>query len=183
MSYTVVGLFPNNEMADTASNKLDNSGFAKSDYSVSKYQHSGEYNADADTNYEYEEDEKTSGFWSWLFGEDDSDRKRYSYAGTKSNVVTVYTDDLDRAEKAREIMNDNGAINVNDFSKGYVENNNASDEEFIAPSSNELNRDERARIINKAKNDLYLNPSDRNYTWRQRGMKDEMDSQGYGDRF
>lgn len=177
MSYTVIGLFPTNEMADDASNKLDSAGFGKSDYSVSRFESSGEYNPAADDDYHYAEDEKTSGFWSWLFGEDHADRKRYSYAGTKSNVVTVYTNDLDRAEKARDIMNENGALNVNDFSQNYIKKNYAGHEEF-ASTDNNMTSAERARILNKARNDLYLNPESRSYQWSRRGMTTDMDSQG-----
>ncbi len=111
MSYTVVGLFPNNEMANTASNKLDNAGFEKEDYRVSSYRSEGEYDKD---DYHYEEDEHTTSFWDRLFGDDDYEKKAYSYAGTRSNVVTVYTDDQDRAEKAREIMDEAGATSVDD---------------------------------------------------------------------
>lgn len=174
MSYTVVGMFPDNEMADHASNKLDNAGFEKEDYTVSKYRTSGDY--DTNNAYDYEEDEKTTGFWDWLFGDNEAEKKRYSYAGTKSNLVTVYTNDLDRAEKARDIMNDNGAINVNDFTQDRYNN-----EEFIAPESNDLTASERARIINKAKNDLYFSNEDRTYNLRNRGMTSDMDSMGTRD--
>ena len=111
MSYTVVGLFPNNEMANTASNRLDDAGFSKEDYRVSSYKSEGDYDRD---DYHYEEDDHTRSFWDRLFGDDDYERKAYSYAGTKSNVVTVYTDDKDRAEKARDIMDDAGATSVDD---------------------------------------------------------------------
>lgn len=111
MSYTVVGLFPNNEMAADASNRLNAAGFAETDYKVSSYRTEGEVDA---ADYDYDEDENTKGFWSTLFGTNESERKAYSYAGTKSNVVTVYTDDADRAEKARQIMDDAGAISVDE---------------------------------------------------------------------
>lgn len=173
MSYTVVGMFPDNEMANTASNKLDNAGFEKEDYTVSKFNRVGDYNQNV--GYDYEEDEKTTGFWGWLFGDDEVERKKYSYAGTKSNLVTVYTNDLDRAEKARDIMNDNGALDVNDFTKDYY-----NTEEFASPDNN-LTESERARIINKAKNDLYFTNDDRTYSVRSRGMTNDMDSMGTRD--
>lgn len=178
MAYTVVGLFPNNEMANTASNKLDNAGFEKENYSVSNYRNTGDYSSDATRDYEYEEDEKTTGFWDWLFGEDETEKRKYSYAGTKSNVVTVYTDDLDRAERAREIMNNNGAIDVNDASKDYISDES---EEFISSSNNSITETERARILNKARNDIYMSPSERTYSWKRRGMTSDMDSMGNAD--
>ena len=176
MSYTIVGMFPTNEEADKASNKLDSSGFEKEDYNVSRYSTSGDYDKSSNS-YQYDEDEKTSGFWNWLFGEDEDEKKKYSYAGTKSNMVTVYTDDLDRAEKAKEIMNDQGAINVNDFTKDRYGNNDA------ASKSVNLSEDERARIINKAKNNLYFTNESRTYSMRSEGMDSDMDSQGSNDTF
>lgn len=111
MSYTVVGLFPTNEMANSASNRLDDAGFSKEDYRVSSYKSEGDYDRD---DYDYDEDEQTTSFWDMLFGDNDYEKKAYSYAGTKSNVVTVYTDDKDRAERAREIMDNAGATSVDD---------------------------------------------------------------------
>jgi len=169
-------MFPTNEDADKASEKLDHNGFAKEDFKVSRYSTSGENNTTTE-NYSFEEDEKTTGFWNWLFGEDEDKKQKYSYAGSKSNLVTVYTNDMDRAEKARDIMNDNGAINVNDFTKDRYSNtaNTGSD--------NHLTADERARIINKAKNDLYFTEDTRNYKYSRRGMDSDMDSRGSDDTF
>lgn len=173
MAYTVIGMFPNFEDAEKASNRLDDNGFEKNDYSVSRYNRTTE--VDRDIDYDYDEDENTTGFWSWLFGEDEDNRKRYSYAGTRSNMVTVYTDDVDRAIKARDIMNDMGAINVNDFTKDY----HSEAEEFTAPASNTISESERARIINKARNDAYMPQSERSYGFRRRtGIQDTMDSTG-----
>ena len=174
MSYTIVGMFPNTEDAARASEKLDNNGFSKEDYYISNYRRN--VSTDSDLDYEYEEDEKTTGFWDWLFGEDDNSRKRYSYAGTKSNLVTVYTDDINRAEKARDIMNDMGAINVNDFTKEYY----PESEEFVneGVTTDGISEGERARIIAKARYGAYLD-NERNYTFRKRdGINNTMDSQG-----
>ncbi|UJF29257.1 hypothetical protein L0B70_10450 [Kaistella sp. 97-N-M2] len=175
MSYTIVGMFPTNEDADKASDKLDSAGFAKEDYNVSRYSTTG--NIGDSKNYDYEEDEKTTGFWNWLFGEDEHEKKKYSYAGSKSNMVTVYTDDLERAEKARSIMNDQGAINVNDFTKDRYGNNHSTS------TTTDLSADERARIINKAKNNLYFTNENRTYNMRPEGMDSDMDSQASNDTF
>lgn len=173
MSYTVVGMFPSNDDAARASEKLDNNGFAKEDYSVSNYKRNEEI--DNDLNYDYEEDANTTSFWDSLFGDNDEDRRRYSYAGTKSNVVTVYTDDSSRAEEARDIMNDMGAINVNDYTKDYY----PQSEEFINEvSDSDVSSANRARILNKARSGAYLD-ADRSYNFRRRdGINDTMDSRG-----
>lgn len=171
MSYTVVGMFPTTEAAEKASSKLASAGFGKEDYQISRYSTTGEYTEGS----EFDEDENTSGFWNWLFGDNETDRKKYSYAGSKSNIVTVYTNTSDRAEKARDIMNDEGALNVNDVTRDRY-----MGEEFASPDNN-MTEDERARIIAKAKNNLYLVGENRSYNFRGRGMSTDMDSMGNAD--
>lgn len=77
---------------------------------------------------------------------------------------------MDRAEKAREIMNDEGAINVNEFTKERYPDTTAK--------SNELSEKERARIISNAKNNLYFTDGDRFYDTASDGMESDMDSEG-----
>ena len=174
MSYTIVGMFPTNEAADRAAHELNAAGFEKENYNVSGYSTTGDY--DPDLEYDYDEDEKTTGFWDWLFGDDENNRSKYSYAGTKSNMVTVYADNAEHAEKARDIMNEQGALDVNDITKDRYTTEQNSDK-------NNLSQKERARIINKAKNGLYLTDDTRNYSFRNRGMTNEMDSLGSQDTF
>lgn len=174
MSYTIVGMFPTNEDASKASTQLDSAGFGKEDYQVSNYTTNGDF--DQNTPHSFQEDEKTTGFWNWLFGADDEDKQKYSYAGSKSNLVTVYTDDLERAQTARQILNREGAINVNDFTKDrYPAKQDAK--------STDLSEDNYARIIAKAKNNLYLTDESRTYTAKKEGMESDMDSQGFRDTF
>ena len=78
MAYTIVGMFPTTEDADKASNKLDSAGFEKEDYKVSHYATTGNYDKSS-SNYHYKEDEKTSSFWNWLFGDDEHEKNKYSY--------------------------------------------------------------------------------------------------------
>lgn len=172
MAYTVVGMYPNIEAANQASELLSQAGFAQDDYSVSGYTATGETDLD---DYDYIEDEKTSGFWSWLFGDDENERKKYSYAGTKSNLVTVYAENADRAQEAKRILDGSGAINI-DETVNFEHRTEAGE-----PAYASLDEETRSRIINKAKNDLYLLDTDRNYTFRRRGMTDDMDSLGNED--
>lgn len=169
MSYTIVGMFPNNEDLDTVANQLNIAGFPAEDYHVSRYSTSALENQTSRNN-DYKEDEKTTGFWNWLFGDNEDDRNKYSYAGSKSNIVTVYTDDMDRAEKARQIMDDAGAINVNEFTKERYPD--------TTKKSTELSEKERARIISKAKNNLYFTDGNRFYDTASDGMESDMDSEG-----
>lgn len=66
-------MFPTNEDADKASDKLDSAGFAKEDYSVSRYSTTG--NIGDSKNYDYEEDEKTTGFGTGFSAKTNMKRK------------------------------------------------------------------------------------------------------------
>ncbi|MDP2454764.1 MULTISPECIES: hypothetical protein [unclassified Kaistella] len=169
MSYTIVGMFPKNEDLSKVSEQLNNAGFPKEDYTVSRYSTAG-INEKTSGDSKLEAHEKTSGFWNWLFGDDEEEKNKYSYASSKSHIVTVYTDDMERAEKARKIMNDKGAINVNEFTK----------ERYPEPTAkhNDLTEAQYARIISKAKNNLYFTDGTRFYDTASDGMESDMDSEG-----
>lgn len=178
MSYTIIGMFPEHDQAENATQKLSNEGFTTEDYHISKFSRSGapealDYSADDHPHFHFDEEEKTSGFWNWLFGDEGHAKKKYSYAATKNNVVTVFADNLENAEKAKTILNNEGAINVHNETKNYVAN-----QEAMPASKYDVNEDEQARIISKAKNNLYFT-NERNYSVsRREGMDNDMDSQG-----
>lgn len=167
MSYTVVGMFPNNKDLNMVANQLSSAGFTKDDYRISRYTVSENFDQN-----QYNEDEKTSGFWNWLFGDNEDDRNKYSYAGSKNNIVTVYANDLHEAERARNILDVVGAIDINNFNKDRYPNTESSQK------SHELTEAERSRIINKAKHNLYITDENRYYETRRDGMESDMDSQG-----
>ena len=168
MSYTIVGMFPNIEDLDKVSDQLNSAGFPKEDYTVSRYSTAGV--DDKIASNDVKDDEKTSGFWDWLFGDNDEEKNKYSYASHKSHIVTVYTDDIDRAEKAREIMDAQGAINVNEFTKERYPETTAK--------NNDLTKAQYARIISKAKNNLYFTDGTRFYDTASDGMESDMDPEG-----
>ena len=172
MAYTIVGMFPANENADNAANQLDHSGFSKDDYTITRHTTTETEVKNLNT----AEEEKTTGFWNWLFGDEENERERYSYAGTKSNLLTVYANDMEQAEKARDIMNDHGAIDVNEFTKDRFETQ-------IHNTGTDISERERARIISKAKNNLYLSGNSRVVTEGDKGMSNDMDHQGTNDTF
>ena len=180
MSYTIVGMFPKHIQAENATEKLSDAGFTTEDYHISKFSRKGavetnDYSADDHPHFHFEEEEKTSGFWNWLFGDEDHAKKKYSYAATKNNVVTVFADNLENAEKAKNILDNEGAINVHNETKNYIAN-----QEEMPKSKYEVNEAEQARIINKAKNNLYFT-DERRYVIQNHdiGMHDDMDSQGH----
>lgn len=145
MSYTIVGMFPNNEDAEYVAVELGLAGFPREDYYVTRYS-PVKVDDKKSSSYDNTKDEETIGFWNWLFGDPENNKNRYCCAGTKSSLVTVYTDDLDLVEKAREIMTNEGAINVNEFTKKRCPQNTSR--------RNDLTEVQSARIINSGQSNF-----------------------------
>ncbi len=162
MSYTVISLFPVAVDPEAVSQKLQNEGFSNENILISKY------NIEGDVVDDLQEDEKTTGFWDYLFG-DSRWKTAYQKAGVDNNTVTVYADDLESARKARRIMDDSGAIDIQKYHKENID------------KGYEISEEEEARIIAKAKHNVYFLDGDRTYTSGSRGKTDRMDSMGSKD--
>lgn len=172
MAFTVIGHFTNTEEAEKAIQNLAAAGFSQNDFFLSKYNVSGVQASE----YDFDDDERTAGFWNHLFGENE-DRMRHSYAASRSNVVTVYADNQARAEEARNILDDAGAADMDELSKGYRKPAVTGNDEYP------ISEEKRARILSKARNDVYLLDPERNYNLRNRGEMDStMDAMGGADR-
>jgi hypothetical protein len=87
MDYTEIGFFNEKHEAQKASQKLHNDGFAETQVDISLFRMEGTYTG---KDYEYEEEENTSGFWGRLFGDYEDSWERHSRVGARMNVVTVY---------------------------------------------------------------------------------------------
>ena len=114
MELTVVGVFDDASDAQKAVNKLVDAGISRNRIDMSAH------TAKAET---YEDDYEDSGvveFFKNLFGDDDDDDyRRYSAVGSRGSIVTVHATSEDQAEKAADIMDDNGALNVHDRAAKY----------------------------------------------------------------
>lgn len=119
MGFTVIGLFENRRNAQQASDQLVKTGFLKDKIDWSPYKADGE-TVETNRYYDYDEDDRSTGFWDWLFGDDSDDYKRYSYAGSKSDIITVHAATKAEAERAAEILDHAGAVDVNDYTRDYT---------------------------------------------------------------
>ena len=162
MSYTVVSLFPIAVNLEIVSEKLQENGFTKENINISKYNIEGEV---VET---MEEDEKTKNFWDYLFG-DTKWRTAYQKAGIDNNTITVYTDSIEEARKAKAIMDEEGALDIKKYHKDNVDSNY------------EISQEEEDRIIAKAKHNVYFLTGNRTYRPNSRGMNNRMDSLGAKD--
>lgn len=128
MAYTVLGFFEGREDAQQAIGKLVSGGFDENKLDLSPYRTEGTYVAD---DYDFEEEDKTSGFWDWLFGDDDSEKQKHSRIGARSIVVTVYADSKDDAERASSILDDYGAIDIDRQNEEMGRDSNAFDDAAV----------------------------------------------------
>lgn len=119
MNYTVVGFFNEKDEAKNALQKLRNENYGDKEIDLSPFSTRGEYN---NADYDYDEDENTSGFWDWLFSDDDDVRQRHSRVGARTHLVTVYAADKVQAEKAAAILDNCGALDVKDYDQKMLQN-------------------------------------------------------------
>jgi uncharacterized protein (TIGR02271 family) len=141
MDYTVIGFFNEKDEAQKASQKLHNDGFTETQVDISPFRTEGTYTG---KDYEYEEEENTSGFWGRLFGDDDDSRERHSRVGARTNVVTVYASNKDQAEKAVSILDSFGALDVDDYDKKISTLNNR---DAVEGNKNLSNSDESIQVM------------------------------------
>lgn len=140
MSYTVFGIFTNEKEHSDVIEKLEDAGFYE--YTIS--------HAELDTLEKVDTDRKT-GFWHWLFDNNPMEVDRYNYASTDADTITVYVDNEDDANAVKDILDKNGAIDIEEKTKDYI-SGKYKDVKDDYPISEE----KRARIIAKAKNNLYF---------------------------
>ncbi|OJX32610.1 MAG: hypothetical protein BGO86_10115 [Chryseobacterium sp. 36-9] len=164
MSYTVFGLFPNEKECNDVLTKLENAGFY--DYTISHTEKEALESVD----------NKKKGFWHWLFDNSTLEQDRYEYASVDSDTVTVYVDNEDDANAVKNILDENGAIDIEEKTRDYISGKYA-DTHHEYP----ISESKRARIIAKAKNDLYFTDERQAAYTPEKGMSDEMDSQGKKD--
>lgn len=138
MALTVVGIFDDAAEARQAVENLVSEGFSRDSIDLSAQ--TGTYSADRNTTGEAFPDrhQNTSGtrteeladdakdvgsgvggFFSSLFGDDNDDQNKYTRVADRGSVVTVHTSTEDEAERAADILDDAGAVDVNERAAEY----------------------------------------------------------------
>ena len=119
MTQTIVGLFDQPADAQKAVQQLLSKGFTKEDIDMS----TGPGTATGSTNFDSDNSEQETGvkgFFKNLFGSDDDNADRYSKVASHVNsMVTVYAKSADEADRAADILDDNGAVNVDEKASEY----------------------------------------------------------------
>lgn len=118
MTHTVIGLFDSKEEARDAMQALVDAGFIKEDVDVSNRRFAQDVPATTDESGDLSDD--VSSFFNSLFSDDEQARRKYTYAAREAEaILTVQADSEDRAEEAADILDDNGAVNVDERAARY----------------------------------------------------------------
>ena len=160
MSYIVVGLFPTQLEADKVLLKLENAGY--NDYNLSHSHHETVQNVDI---------EKKNGFWNWLFDDNHLDKARFEYASIDHNTITVHLQTEQDAHIVKDILDNNGAVNVEEKTQDFMTENFANHDYVISESRN-------AKIIAKAKNNLFFTNDRKPHHHHEKRIADEIDGLG-----
>ncbi|WP_134090875.1 YsnF/AvaK domain-containing protein [Olivibacter sp. XZL3] len=115
MSHTVIGVFQYTSEAQEAKKYLLANGFTEANIDIAtNYSQAGE---------EPERDEdffdKMGDFFTNLFGDKEEDVARYTEASRNGTVVTVHAMSADEAEVAGRVLDNYGAVDVNEYAEKY----------------------------------------------------------------
>jgi uncharacterized protein (TIGR02271 family) len=153
MAQTVVGIFDDSNQAQRAVERLTAYGFTEADIDVTSQANVVENDNDMATGSSgrmsgSSSDKRDSGFgdrvsrfFSNLF-DDESDAQRYSTVARKGTVVSVYADSRDEAERAADILDEHGAVNVDEKATEYGLESRSTQMGSVNQSDSSMNRTE-----------------------------------------
>lgn len=108
MTHTVIGFFRNSSDAFNAADELREKGFDIDNVDVMTN------TSDKDISHDDEKSSKIGNFFKSLFSDNDEDAYRYSNFAGKNSMITVHAADNIEAEKAADILDSCGAIDIDD---------------------------------------------------------------------
>src|SRR5215218_2439816 len=126
MEQTVVGLFNDRSEAQDAMRELMEEGFIKENIDLSNRGTTSGMDDDTDSDSYSDSNtgegigDRIANFFNSLFGDDETTARNYTYAANDADaILTVHADSQERAELARDILDRNGAIDVDESGMGY----------------------------------------------------------------
>ncbi|GGB89157.1 YsnF/AvaK domain-containing protein [Dyadobacter sediminis] len=146
MSQTVIGIFENSTEAYQAKQTLLNRGFSPDDIDIN-------HNVDTEDNRSTDGQvtdttDRIGDFFSRLFDTND-ETDRYTKAGRTGTIMTVHTNNMQQALDASNILDDYGAVDVNEF-ESKISGTTAYDSSITADYNNTLPADVEVNTRNAA---------------------------------
>lgn len=165
MAQTVIGFFKDASDAQKALERLEGKGISRQNVDITR----GQY-LDATADRDGRNTNRVTDFFNKLFGHDSDDAKRYSTIGQSNvNIVTVHAPNRELAEEAADVLDDCGAIDVDEHASNVGRTGSTMRTDSIRDTSSERNtnagRDNlqsrtgnkrwRSRIIDQSVDDNY----------------------------
>jgi stress response protein YsnF len=122
MAQTVIGIFDTSAEAYTAVERLVSSGFLRDRVDLSLHSESSQYATGRSVDDDSDDGlgEKIKRFFKSLF-DNDEDTDKYSAVARKgAAVVTVTAESNEEAERAADVLDEAGAVDVDERSKAYA---------------------------------------------------------------
>ncbi|MGI4020535.1 MAG: DUF2382 domain-containing protein [Janthinobacterium lividum] len=116
MSQTVIGIFDYTSEAQEAVSYLTSNGFSKESIDLSTR---AEMQSDTTSADNEDMHEGVSGFFSNLFGSTHEDTDNFSKVGSRGAIVTVHATSTEQAKSAAQILDNYGALDVNERAESY----------------------------------------------------------------
>jgi len=117
MAQTVIGMFDDATDAQRAVEKLTDKGFSRNNIDVTNSGSSSFSDTNSDPSDEHESG--IGRFFRNLFSDDDDSDKYAHVARRSKSIVTVHAQDADEAEQAADILDDAGAVDVDERAASY----------------------------------------------------------------
>jgi len=118
MAKTVIGIFDSASEAQNAVEKLVDKGFTRSNIDVSS-RTSSESMSSSTSTHKHDDDDSIGGFFRSLFGSDEDSRSKYTNVAQRGSIVTVHAQSSEEAEQAADILDDCGAVDVDERASQY----------------------------------------------------------------
>ena len=126
-SHTVVGIFDSDIDSQDAVDALIDSGFDRKDIDINNRRNvngpSVNYQTDSDERHHAHSDKNESAitrFFKTIFGDNSDDADKHARLAVEGGaVVTVYTNSVEQAARAADILDAKGAIDVDDRASKY----------------------------------------------------------------
>jgi stress response protein YsnF len=137
MGLTVIGIFEDSTNAYEAVEKLTSSGFSTSDIDVSDNE-----NYDRSTTDEsYEEEDGITRFFNNLFGSNDRSKYYSEVTRRSSTLVTVHAQSEQEAHRAADILDNYGAVDVDERAAEYGYNTDLESDDDYNFQNRDYDRD------------------------------------------
>ena len=128
MAQTVIGMFESSSKAQDAVEELIDAGISRDRIDVSASNNSGSSYSSNETRNDNDDNESgISKFFKSLFGDNDDDADKYTRVASRTqSMITVHAQSGDEAERVADILDDNGAVDVDEHAAttGYSRTGN-----------------------------------------------------------